>query len=62
MKEMKPDLIATSTPDVQHHLHDDFQSSDSLLKVTVVDGHPVIVEAAVSLGGRKAKEGITVIS
>eukprot|EP00960_Hanusia_phi_P034855 751321-Hanusia_phi.AAC.5 len=30
-------------------------------KVTVVDGHPVIVEAAVSLGGRKAKEGITVI-
>ncbi|KAJ1473329.1 topoisomerase VI B subunit, transducer-domain-containing protein, partial [Baffinella frigidus] len=41
MKEMRPDMIATSTPDA-----------------TVVDGHAVKVEAAVSLGGRKAKEGI----
>ena len=43
MKEMRPDMIATSTQDV-----------------TVVDGHAVIVEAAISLGGRKLKEGINV--
>jgi len=43
MKEMRPDMIATSTPDI-----------------TVVDGHAVIVEAAVSLGGRRQKEGVQV--
>ena len=43
MKEMRPDMIATSTQDV-----------------TVVDGHAVLVEAAVALGGRRAKEGIHV--
>uniref|UniRef100_A0A7S1EK14 DNA topoisomerase 6 subunit B n=1 Tax=Hemiselmis andersenii TaxID=464988 RepID=A0A7S1EK14_HEMAN len=43
MKEMKPDMIATSTQDVR-----------------VVDGHAVIVEAAVSLGGRRQGDGITV--
>ena len=29
-------------------------------EVQEVDGHPLLVEAAVSLGGRRAKEGITV--
>lgn len=29
-------------------------------KPAVVDGHPFIVEAGVSLGGKRAKEGITV--
>jgi len=43
MKEMRPDMIATNTADVQE-----------------VNGHPVLVETAVSLGGRRAKEGITV--
>jgi DNA topoisomerase-6 subunit B len=43
MKEMRPDMIATSSQDV-----------------TVVDGHAVLVEAAVALGGRRAKEGIHV--
>ena len=43
MKEMRPNMIATNTADVQE-----------------VDGHPLVVEAAVSLGGRRAKEGITV--
>jgi DNA topoisomerase-6 subunit B len=43
MKEMRPDMIATNTAEVQE-----------------VGGHPVLVEAAVSLGGRRAKEGITV--
>ena len=39
MKEMRPDMIATNTADVQE-----------------VNGHPVLVETAVSLGGRRAKE------
>ena len=43
MKEMRPDMIATNTAEVQE-----------------VGGHPVLVEAAVSLGGRRAKEGISV--